>query len=67
MTMTKNRSKRQRDLSDYLNEDVIIWIKRRKNVFGNTYPEIAKMLSQSGWDVKATTIARWMSYERNGR
>lgn len=67
-TFTRQRSKLQNDLTDYLGgADVVDWIKHRQNVYGNTYAEIAKMLSESGWEVKPATVQRWVSYERNGR
>lgn len=63
MTATKQRTGLQKDLSDYLDEDVIKYIKRRQSE-GWTYRQIATDLSESGWTVNPLTVSSWMSYER---
>jgi hypothetical protein len=57
----------QNELSGYVGCDVMEWIKHRQVEYGNTYPEIAGMLSESGWEIKPTTVQRWVSFERNRR
>jgi hypothetical protein len=62
---TKQRTGLQKELSDWLDEDVIEFIKRRHDLQGATYRKIAAELSESGWDIKIATVSSWISYERN--
>jgi hypothetical protein len=69
MTKTKrHRSRMQQELTGYLGGvDVMEWVHERRTTYGNTWPEIAKMLSESGWVISPMTVQRWDYSERNRR
>lgn len=60
------RTRLQMELSEKLGADVMGWIERQHRT--RTYKQIRMTLfGLTGHKVAATTLARWMSYERNGR
>jgi arginine repressor len=57
------RSK-QEELSDWLGEDVIAFIKRRHKHDGQTYTAIAAELRKSGFKVSEGTVSEWVRKSR---
>ena len=62
--ISKQRTRLQKELSNWLGEDVMDFIVRAHQHDGMTYRQIAADLSSSGYRVKGTTISGWVSYER---
>jgi N-acetyl-anhydromuramyl-L-alanine amidase AmpD len=62
--MTKHRSVLQRELTNWLDEDVMRFIVRRHEHDGQTYRQIAAELSKSGYDVRAETVGAWAAAHR---
>lgn len=60
MTHVKRPTRTHEGLSDWLGEDVVAYVKRRKGE-GWTHAQIAKDLSESGYVVKEITIKHWIS------
>jgi transposase-like protein len=62
------RTEMQINLSEYYDEDImsrIVWWREHDNM---SWREIhSKIYLDTGYRVASTTLARWMSYERNGR
>ncbi len=57
----------QDELTKFYEQDVCRWIKEQQKR-GRTYREISiTIASDTGWRIQPTTLARWMSYWRNGR
>lgn len=61
--MTKTTNLKE-ELSNWLDEDVIVYIGRRHKHDGWTYRDIARDLSTSGYNVAGVTVANWMAYAR---
>lgn len=58
----------QQELTGYLGGvDVMEWIERRRTEYGNTWVQIAAMLSESGYTVSAMTLQRWDYSNRRGK
>lgn len=60
------RTEMQINLSEFYDEDIMRVIKRWRDSM--SWREIhSKIYLDTGYSVASTTLARWMSYERNGR
>ena len=60
MTHVRRPTRTHEGLSDWLGEDVVEYVKRRKGE-GWTHEKIAQDLAESGYIVKPTTITNWLS------
>lgn len=68
MTTTRGRTEMQKELTEYFGEDIMQWLTRERELYGRTWRSLSDgIYNSTGYRVKHTTLARWMSYERNGR
>lgn len=65
MTTTRPRTGMQKELSNWLDEDVMEFITWSHQHDGQSYRQIAEELSKSGYDVNPALISSWVAAERN--
>lgn len=66
----RSRTEMQKELTNFYNEDIMLWIKRQQTEGGTrmTYRQLSQRIADdTGYRIQPQTIARWVSYEKSGR